>query len=136
MNKVYNTQKHITSSLRDFLKENVPNLRKTQYNILPEIIFGMIVSESVVTSDIANSLKDEFSLVQLESTKRRIRRFFNNNLFDPYSFYHQLITHVISNYKKKHSDNRVHIIFDHMFSHDNYSVLMFTMRIGKQGIPL
>ncbi len=136
MTKVYNTQKDITSSLRDFFKAVIPSLRKTQLNILPEIIFGMISSESVVSSDIAKSLKDEFSLVQLESTKKRIRRFFNNHLFDPYSFYDYLIRYVISTYKKKHTDNRIHIIFDHMFSHDNYVTLMFTMRIGKQGIPV
>ena len=61
----------------------------------------MISSESVVSSDIAKSLKDEFSFVQLESIKKRI-----------------------------------HITFDHMSSHDNYITLMFTMRIGKQGIPI
>ena len=31
----------------------------------------MICSESVVSSDIAKSLKDEFSLIQLESIKKR-----------------------------------------------------------------
>ena len=44
----------------------------------------MISAESVVTNDIAKVLKDDFSLVQLDSVKRRI-----------------------------------HISFDHMFSHDN-----------------
>lgn len=38
--------------------------------------------------------------------------------------------------RKKHKDNRVHIIIDHMFSHDNYTTLMMSMRVGKQGIPL
>lgn len=96
----------------------------------------MISSESVVSSDIAKSLKDEFSFVQLESIKKRIRRFFNNKLFDSESFYNSLITSVLSSYKKKHKDKRIHITFDHMFSHDNYVTLMFTMRIGKQGIPI
>ena len=40
------------------------------------------------------------------------------------------------NYSKKHKDKKVHITFDHMFSHDNYVTLMFTMRVGKQGIPI
>lgn len=136
MSKLYNTQTEITNKLRLFLKNSIPNLRKTQLNIIPEILFGMIMSESVVTSDIANALKSQFSFVQLESTKRRIRRFFNNNLFVPESFYDSLIRYVISRYKKKHSDNRIHITFDHMFSNDNYVTLMFTMRIGKQGIPI
>jgi hypothetical protein len=136
MNKLYNTQAEITNKIRDFLKNNVPNLRKTQLNIIPEIIFGMIFSESVVSTDIAKCLKNEFSHVQLESIQKRIRRFFNNKLFNPENFYNSLVFHVISSYKKKHKDNRIHITFDHMFSHDNYVTLMFTMRVGKQGIPI
>ena len=57
MNKLYNTQAEITNKIREFLKNNVPNLRKTQLNIIPEIIFGMIFSESVVSTDIAKCLK-------------------------------------------------------------------------------
>ena len=91
-------------------------LEKLGLNILPHIIWGMINAES--------------------SKVKRIRRFFNNNLFDSINFYDYIIKHVIANYKKKHKDNRVHIIFDHMFSHDNYTVFMISMRIGNQGIPL
>lgn len=67
---------------------------------------------------------------------KRIRRFFNNSLFDPYLFYKDFISYILDNYKKKHQDKRVHIIFDHMFSHENYTVFMLSMRIGKQGIPI
>ena len=134
MNKLYNTQTEITNKICEFLKNNVPNLRKTQLNIIPEILFGMISSESVVSTDIAKCLKNEFSFIQLESIQRRIRRFFNNELFDHEDFYNSLIISVISKYKLKHKDKRIHITFDHMFSHDNYVTLMFTMRVGKQGI--
>lgn len=136
MFKVYNTQKDFTSSMRMFLHSSCPHLRKTQTNIIPEIIWGMINAESSVSSDIAKHLKDDFSLIKFDSITKRIRRFFNNNLFDPVLFYDSIISYVISNYKKKHKDNNVHIIIDHMFSHDNYTVLMFSMRIGKQGIPI
>ena len=47
----------------------------------------MIASESVVSTDIAKCLKNEFSYVQLESVQRRIRRFFNNDLFDSEAFF-------------------------------------------------
>lgn len=87
MNKLYNTQEKITNEIREFLKNNIPNLRKTQLNIIPEILFGMIASESVVSTDIAKCLKNEFSYVQLESVQRRIRRFFNNDLFDSEAFF-------------------------------------------------
>ena len=136
MTKLYNTQAQITNKIREFLKISIPNLRKTQLNIIPEILFGMISSESVVSTDIAKCLKIDFSYVQLESVQRRIRRFFNNKLFNHEDFYNSLISYVICNYKKKHKDKRIHITFDHMFSHDNYVTLMFTMHVGKQGIPI
>lgn len=136
MNKIYNTQEEIASKIVDFLKKAVDNIRKTQLNILPFIVIGMIISESTVASDIAKNLKDDFSLIQHESVIKRIKRFFSNKLFKPYDFYDKIIRYVISTYKKKHSDKRVHIIFDHMFSHDNFTVFMMSMRIGKQGIPL
>ncbi len=136
MVKLYNTQSDFTSAMRFFLHSSCPHLRKTQTNIIPEIIWGMINAESSVSSDIANHLKGEFSLIQVNSITKRIRRFFNNKLFEPYLFYDSVIKFVISNYKKKHSDNNVHIIIDHMFSHDNYVVLMFSMRIGSQGVPI
>lgn len=136
MSKLYNTQKEITTNFRKFLSEKISKIRKTQLNILPEILFGMIQAESVSATDIAKNLKDEFSLVQFDSVAKRIRRFFNNKIFKPYEFYKDFISFVISNYKKKHHDKRVHLIFDHMFSHENYTVFMITMRVGKQGIPI
>ena len=136
MSKVYNTQEKIASEMKDFLLKVNPNIRKTQLKIIPYVSIGMILSESSVASDIAKTLKDDFSLVQHESVIRRIKRLFKNKLFNPYNFYDDVIKKVISNYKSKHDDNRVHITFDHMFSHDNYTVFMITMRVGKQGIPL
>ena len=96
----------------------------------------MIFSEAVVSTDIAKCLKSEFSYVKLESFQRRLCRFINNDLFDSEAFFNTLIIYVISKYSKKHKDKRIHITFDHMFSHDNYVTLMFTMRVGKQGIPI
>lgn len=136
MNKVYNTQEEIASKIADILLKVNPNIRKTQLKIIPHIILGMNISESVVASDIAKQLKGDFSLVQNDSVIKRIRRLLKNKYFDPYDFYDKIIRFVISKYKNKHKDNRVHIIFDHMFSHDNYTVFMITMRVGKQGIPL
>lgn len=136
MSKLYNTQDEIASKIADVLLSADPNIRKTQLKIIPFIIFGMLISESVVASDIAKHLKGDFSLINNDSVIKRIRRLLKNKFFDPYAFYDKIIRFVISKYRKKHSDKRVHIIFDHMFSHDNYTVFMITMRVGKQGIPL
>jgi len=136
MNKVYNTQKEIATKIKQFLLNVDPSIRKTQLNIIPYIVIGMILSESSCRTDIAKTLKDDFSLVQLPSITKRFSRLFKNKYFDPYSFYDKIIKHVIKKYKKKHLDKRVHIIIDHMFSHDNFTVFMITMRLGKQCIPL
>ncbi len=135
MNKVYITQEQIAGKMKEFLLISNPNIRKTQLKIIPYVSVGMILSESSVASDIAKNLKDDFSLVQHESVIRRIKRLFKNKLFDPYKFYDNVIRYVISNYKPKHDDKRIHITFDHMFSHDNYTIFMISMRVGKQGIP-
>lgn len=136
MNLIYNNQEEIATKIKEFLLKVFPNIRKTQLKIIPYIVLGMILSESTVASDISKELKGNFSLIQHDSVIKRIKRFFTNKLFNPYIFFDKIVRHVISTYKKKHNDNRVHIIFDHMFSHDNYTIFMISMRIGKQGIPL
>lgn len=86
MNKLYNTQSEIANKIREYLKKNVISLRKTQLNIIPEILFGMISAESVVTNDIAKVLKDDFSLVQLDSVKKEFEDFLIMNYFVQKSF--------------------------------------------------
>lgn len=136
MNKIYNTQEDYASKIKEFLLKVIPDIRKTQLKIIPYILIAIILSESLVPLDMTKKLKGKFSLVQPDSVIKRIRRLFKNKFFNGYFFYDKIIRFVISNYKKKHDDKRVHIAFDHMFSHDNYTVFMITMRIGKQGIPL
>ena len=136
MTKLYNIQSDITMGFTNFLLKNVPNLKKTQLNFIPSLMFGMINSESCVSSDIAKSLKDELKWAQFDSVVKRINRFWNNNLFNGKVFFNNIIISILDNYKSKHSNNKVHITFDHMFSHDNYTIFMMTMRIGTQGIPI
>lgn len=136
MRKLYNTQNEIASNIKKFLLKIFPDIRKTQLKIIPYIIIGIILSESVVASDIAKKLKEQFSLVQHNSVVKRINRFFKNKLFSPSEFYDKFIKYVISNYKVKHDDNRIHITMDHMYSRNNFTIFMLTLRIGRQGIPL
>lgn len=133
--KAYYNQEKIASSFRNFFIKifsiSKPHLKNISY-----IIAGMIVSESVVTSDISRKLKDHFSLVNLESIERRFRRFFLSFSSFSYSFYDSLISHIISNFKVKHPDRNIHISFNHMFCKNKFTILLFSLRIGKQGISL
>lgn len=67
MNKFYNKQDNFSTNFMEFLKKAIPELRKTQLNIIPYIILGMIISESCVPIDMAKSLKDDFSSIQIDS---------------------------------------------------------------------
>ena len=136
MYKVYNNQEEFATNITDFLLKCIPDIRKTQLKIIPYILLGLILAESIVASDIAKKLKGDFTLVQHDSVVKRLRRFFANKLFKPYVFYDAIIKYIIKKFKSSHPDKIVQVVFDHMFSHDNYTVFMITMRIGKQGIPL
>ena len=128
--KVYYNQEKISSALRNFFKKfsiSLPHLKSLSY-----FITGLVSAESVVTSDISRKLKDDFSLILLESIERRFRRFFKSFSSSAYSFYDSIISHVISKFCVKHSDNKVHISFDHMFCKDKFTILLFSLRIGKQ----
>ena len=136
MNESYNNFNEMSSKLIKSIKKLVPNIRKNQLKVLVLILIGMIIAESCVASDIAKELKKYFPDIQLDSLIKRIRRFFSNNNFDPYDFYKQFISSILYDFKSKHDDNNIFITFDHMFSKLNYTVLMFTMRVGTFGIPI
>ena len=136
MYKSYNNFEELSSKFVNFLKVAIPNIRKTQLNVLPIIIIGMLLAESCVAIDIAKELANVFSFIQLDSNIKRIRRFFSNKLLNPYDFYKSLIIYIIKDFKCKHDDNTLYITFDHMFSKGNYTVFMITLRIGTFGIPI
>ena len=136
MCKLYNTAKDFAINLSQTLKNAIPDIRKTQLNIIPYIIFSMIISESCVPMDMAKVLKDEFSFIQFDSVIKRIRRFFSNKLFNPYLFYQNLMIYILKSFRAKHEDKTLYITFDHMFSKSHYTVFMFTLKIGTFGVPI
>lgn len=133
--KIYYNQNKISSSFYNFFKK-FSFLSKPHLKLISFIITGMIVAESVVSADISRKLKDDFALVNLESIERRLRRFFSSFSSVAYSLYDIFIRFIISNFVIKHSDNKIHISFDHMFCKDRFTILLFSLRIGKQGIPI
>lgn len=136
MSKVYNNQSNITMGFSNFLLNSSPFIRKSQLNFIPSVMFGMISSQSCSSYDIAKFLKLESKCAQFDSIVKRINRLWHNKLFDGKLLFNNVISSILDSYKIKHNDNRIHITFDHMFSHDNYAILMFSMRIGTQGIPI
>lgn len=129
MNKLYNTQKNIARDLGKFF-EKLTDIKKPQLKIIPYIILGMIEAESVVTMDIVKRLKGNFTKVLPSSTIRRLERFFNNKKFDVYKVYDEIMRTVMSKYKKNKKE--IYITMDHMFCRDDFTILVFSMKIDKQ----
>lgn len=137
MSKLYYTFDDISISFSNFLRSSCPFLHKTCLNIMPDVISSMILSSSCITKNISLSCKgSKFDFINPDSVDRRVRRFFNNSNYDPYLIYDSIISHVVSNFSCKHSDNRIHIVFDHMFVRDSFVTFMLSLRIGKKSVPL
>ncbi len=121
--KKYYTQEKIASSLREFLNK-ISSISKPHLKNISYIIIAMICAESVVTSNLSKKLNDDFSLVHLESIERRFRRFFNSFSSFSFSFFASFISSIISKFCVKHSDNKIHISFDHMFCKNKFTILL------------
>ena len=134
MRKLYNTFSNLSTNLITFFN-NVCHLSKPQVNFISNCLIGMIKAESVVSSDIIKKIpRDYFDETLFSSKEKKFYRFFNNSRFQPYSFYNDIISYIISNFKSK--NNNVYIAFDHMFCKDKFTVFLLSLKIGRQGIPL
>lgn len=134
MRKLYNTFTDLSRNFKNFFN-NICSFSKPQNNFISNCIVGMIKSESIVTTDIIKKIpRDYFDESLFSSKEKKFYRFFNNSRFNPYSFFDDIIKHIISNYKIK--NNNVYISFDHMYCKDRFTVFMLSLKIGKQGIPL
>ena len=134
MRKLYNTFSNLSTNFKNFFN-NISNLSKPHLNFISNCLIGMIKAESVVSTDIIKKIPvDYFDDSLFSSKEKKFYRFFNNSRFNPYSFYNDIISYIISNFKSK--NNNVYISFDHMFCKDKFTVFLLSLKIGRQGIPL
>lgn len=118
MNKLYYNQNFIASKLITFFS-----------------IISLIHSESVVTADLANSFNSALSSNNTSSIQKRFWRFFNNKNVNIYDTYNSIVNYIISNINNVRH-NELIVSMDHMFIKDNFVVLMFSLKIDSQSIPL
>ncbi len=135
MNLVYNNYDKIASDLFSFFSSLNLHLSKPNKKMLAFSIISMILSESVVTSKLACSLYSLSSSHNTDSIQKRLWRFFNNKNVDIYDSFNSIVKFIISNISNVKHDELI-VTIDHMFIKDNYVILMFTLKIDSQGIPL
>ena len=142
MSKSYNKNLSLSSpNLNIFNNLLNKSLSYANYLPLPFLKFislfslSLLQSESIIISDIASTIAP-LKNTSLDSAERYITRSLNNPNYDFHHFYFKFIQNIMSTYKVKHDDNKVIISLDHMYIEDRYTILMFTLRVGKTGIPL
>lgn len=135
MNKLYYNQNFIASKLITFFSIISLNLSKPNLKMLAFSIISLINSESVVTADLANSINSNQFSSNSDSIQKRFWRFFNNKNINIYDTYNSIINYIISNINNVRH-NELIVSMDHMFIKDNFVILMFSLKIDNQGIPL
>ena len=142
MSKSYNKNPSLSSpNLNIFSNLLDKSLSYANYLPLPFLKFislfslSLLQSESIIISDIASTIAP-LKNTSLDSAERYITRSLRSPNYDFHHFYFKFIQNIMSTYKVKHDDNKVIISLDHMYVEDRYTILMFTLRVGKTGIPL
>ena len=137
MFKLYNNNFDFSTFNFNSLFSNVDSsLSKNQKNFLSDFFTSLISSNSVNFDKIASILSYKYDNINFDSILKRISRFLNNKNYNFHSLFDNVIKYVISNYKVKHNDNRIYLFIDHMYVKTKFTILMISLRIGKQGIPL
>ena len=128
-----NDQEYITTELKKTLEKMIP-LSLQRLNNLVAIIVGIIISKTVVLSEIAQELKDSYSSGTEDSKIKRIQRFLSNKAIKPEKLYEFYIYKFLKKYKS--TSNSIYIIFDHTTIQDKFDILQFSLKVGKRAIPL
>ena len=135
MSKSYNISENISSTLFNLFSSFDLSIDKRNINTLVSSIIAMIQSESVVTSKLASSLNPSCSSSNSSSNEKKLWRFFNNKHINIYDIFNSFSKHIISNISNVRHDLLI-VTFDHMYIKNNFVILMFTLRIDNQGIPI
>lgn len=135
MYKFYNNFDSFATALISFFASLSLNLSKPNIKMLAFSIISLADSNSIVTADLANSFNYSCSSINSQSINKRFWRFFNNKNVNIYHSYNSIISFVISNIKNVRH-NELIITIDHMYIKDNFVVLMFSLKIDSQSIPL
>ena len=132
---MFNNQEYITSKLEEILYEILPISPRRLKNLVA-IIIGILLSKSVIISEISQKLKDSYTDATEQSKIKRIYRFFSTSTIKSDYIYYCFIQEIIKQYVKRSNSNKIVIIFDHTTVDDRFLILQFSLKVGKRTIPL
>ncbi|AGK96083.1 IS4 family transposase [Clostridium pasteurianum] len=130
-----NNQEYITAELGKMLYEILPISSKKLKNLV-YIVLGILLSKSVIISEISEKLKDYYTEANEESKIKRIYRFFSSSTIKSDYLYYNFIDEIMINYIKRSTTNKLVVIFDHTTLEDKFLILKFSLKVGKRAVPL
>ena len=135
MIQLYNTNHDIVNSLANFLQNIDYFMSKPIINNIANILPAIIEAENITELDLSKCLHSSSGSFNLESFQKKVWRLLNNKNLSAYNLYNAYISKIIEKLPKPRH-NKLIVIFDHMYVRNNYIVLMFSLKVGGQGIPL
>lgn len=135
MNKLYNTEEDIVKEIIYHINKIDMKFSKPQLKVLPHILVSIIKSENITACDISKNYIDDSLLTNDSSIQKKIWRFLNNPKFDGMNFFNKIIKKVLHNLKSIKHDKLV-VCIDHMYVHNKFVNLVFSLKVGKQSIPI
>lgn len=135
MNKLYNKNNTIVKDLLDFFTKIDFYFSKPQLKVLPNITSSIALAENITTADISKVYIDNSLLTNDSSIQKKIWRFLNNPKFNGNLFFKETIKYIISNLKSLRHD-KLTVVIDHMYMRNNFVILMFSLKVGNQSIPI
>lgn len=130
-----NNQEYIIAELGKILYEILPISSKKLKNLVC-IVIGILLSKSVIMSEISEKLKDCYTDASEESKIKRIYRFFVSKTIKSDYLYYNFIDEVMKKYIKRSNNRKLVIIFDHTTLEDKFLILKFSLKVGKRSVPL
>lgn len=130
-----NNQEYITTELREILYNILP-ISSNKLKNLVYIVVGIVLSKSVVLSEISERLKDDYTEASEASKIKRIFRFLTSSIIKSDYLYYNFIAEVMEKYIKRSNNNKLIIIFDHTTIEDKFLILQFSLKVGKRVVPL
>ena len=135
MIKLYNTEDYFVNNFKNYFSKLDYHLSLPKLNILSHFIPAIVNAENITTLDISKVFNSNNDILNIDSIKKKLWRFLNNPTFKGIELFNSFIKSVINDINVlKH--NKLFVCFDHMFVRNNFVVLMFSLKINNQSIPI
>ena len=135
MNILYNTEDYFVNNFKEYFSKLDYHLSLPKINTLAHFLPAIVNAENITTLDISKVFQNNSDLINIESIKKKLWRFLNNKSFHGIDLFNSFIKDIINNIGNLKHD-KLFVCFNHMFVRNNFVILMFSLKVNNQSIPI